>query len=65
MGGWCCLLTVLVMDQVHEETIKRGCYPSPLNYNGFPKSVCTSINEVEDPVRAFIASPVLLLPFDH
>ncbi|EKX31306.1 hypothetical protein GUITHDRAFT_156633 [Guillardia theta CCMP2712] len=31
---------------VHEETIKRGCYPSPLNYNGFPKSVCTSINEV-------------------
>jgi hypothetical protein len=31
---------------VHEETIKRGGYPSPLNYNGFPKSVCTSINEV-------------------
>lgn len=31
---------------VHEETIKRNCYPSPLNYNGFPKSCCTSINEV-------------------
>jgi len=31
---------------VHEETIKRGAYPSPLNYYGFPKSVCTSINEV-------------------
>ncbi|GJJ12399.1 hypothetical protein Clacol_006641 [Clathrus columnatus] len=26
---------------VHEETIKRGAYPSPLNYRNFPKSVCT------------------------
>lgn len=31
---------------VHEEMIKRGAYPSPLNYRGFPKSVCTSVNEV-------------------
>ncbi|KNC81180.1 methionine aminopeptidase 1 [Sphaeroforma arctica JP610] len=31
---------------VHEETIKRKAYPSPLNYHGFPKSVCTSVNEV-------------------
>ena len=31
---------------VHELTIERGAYPSPLNYNGFPKSVCTSVNEV-------------------
>lgn len=31
---------------VHEESIKRGGYPSPLNYFNFPKSVCTSINEV-------------------
>ncbi|KAG9128276.1 Methionine aminopeptidase 1 [Ceratobasidium sp. 392] len=31
---------------VHEETIKRGAYPSPLNYREFPKSVCTSVNEV-------------------
>ncbi|THG98413.1 hypothetical protein EW145_g7431 [Phellinidium pouzarii] len=30
---------------VHEETIKRNAYPSPLNYLCFPKSVCTSINE--------------------
>jgi methionyl aminopeptidase len=30
----------------HEATISRGCYPSPLNYRGFPKSVCTSVNEV-------------------
>jgi len=31
---------------VHEASIERGGYPSPLNYNDFPKSVCTSINEV-------------------
>ena len=31
---------------VHEDTIKRGAWPAPLNYHGFPKSVCTSINDV-------------------
>ena len=31
---------------VHEDTIRRGAYPSPLNYKGFPKSVCTSVNDV-------------------
>jgi methionyl aminopeptidase len=31
---------------VHEATIARGAYPSPLNYHGYPKSVCTSVNEV-------------------
>ncbi len=31
---------------VHEDTIRRGAYPAPLNYRGFPKSVCTSVNEV-------------------
>lgn len=30
----------------HEYIIKNGAYPSPLNYHGFPKSVCTSLNEV-------------------
>jgi methionyl aminopeptidase len=30
----------------HEECIARGGYPSPLGYNGFPKSLCTSVNEV-------------------
>jgi methionyl aminopeptidase len=30
----------------HEETIRLGGYPSPLNYRGFPKSICTSPNEV-------------------
>lgn len=32
--------------KVHEEIVRRGAYPSPLNYRGYPKSVCTSINEV-------------------
>src|SRR2546421_6467249 len=34
---------------VHEITIAKGGYPSPLNYgnsNPYPKSVCTSVNEV-------------------
>jgi methionyl aminopeptidase len=34
---------------VHDLTIEKGGYPSPLNYgtsNPYPKSVCTSVNEV-------------------
>lgn len=31
---------------VHNETVKRKAYPSPLNYYNFPKSCCTSVNEV-------------------
>lgn len=31
---------------VHEACIERECYPSPLNYYKYPKSCCTSINEV-------------------
>jgi methionyl aminopeptidase len=31
---------------VHQLYIERDSYPSPLNYNGYPKSVCTSVNEV-------------------
>ena len=30
----------------HEYTIQLGGTPAPLNYHGFPKSICTSINEV-------------------
>jgi len=29
---------------VHNETISRGAIPAPLDYEGFPKSVCTSVN---------------------
>ncbi|MCU1343973.1 MAG: map [Acidimicrobiia bacterium] len=31
---------------VHELCLERDAYPSPLNYHGYPKSVCTSVNEV-------------------
>ena len=30
----------------HDFIVARGAYPSPLNYHGFPRSVCTSLNEV-------------------
>ena len=30
---------------VYEKTTAMGGIPAPLNYQGFPKSVCTSINE--------------------
>jgi methionyl aminopeptidase len=31
---------------VHERTLELGGIPAPLNYKGFPKSVCTSVNDV-------------------
>jgi methionyl aminopeptidase len=31
---------------VHADTLERGARPAPLNYHGFPKSVCTSVNQV-------------------
>jgi methionyl aminopeptidase len=35
------------LDRIcHEACIARGGYPSPLHYKGFPKSLCTSVNEV-------------------
>ena len=31
---------------VYDYTVEHGAIPAPLGYEGFPKSVCTSINEV-------------------
>ncbi|KAJ9130824.1 Methionine aminopeptidase [Pleurostoma richardsiae] len=40
-------ITTEQLDQiVHIACIERNAYPSPLNYNHFPKSMCTSPNEV-------------------
>ena len=40
-------MSTLDIDKlVHEFTIQHGGIPAPLNYEGFPKSCCTSINEV-------------------
>jgi methionyl aminopeptidase len=33
-------------EAVHEYLIAHGAYPSTLGYRGFPKSCCTSVNEV-------------------
>ncbi|XP_033644490.1 methionine aminopeptidase 1-like [Asterias rubens] len=33
-------------EAVHKACVERNCYPSPLNYHKFPKSCCTSVNEV-------------------
>ncbi len=30
----------------HEAAIERNSYPSPLNYYHFPRSLCTSVNEI-------------------
>ena len=40
------LTTEEINSVVHEHTIKLNAVPAPLNYRGYPKSVCTSINEV-------------------
>ncbi len=35
------------LDRIaHEFMIDHGAYPSALNYRGYPKSICTSVNEV-------------------
>jgi methionyl aminopeptidase len=35
------------LDRIaHQAYIARGSYPSTLNYHGYPKSICTSVNEV-------------------
>ena len=38
--------TDAIDEYVHRLTVERDAYPSPLNYGEFPKSVCTSVNEV-------------------
>ncbi|KAH9942602.1 methionine aminopeptidase, partial [Amylocystis lapponica] len=32
--------------QVHEMVLSNSAYPSPLLYNGYPKSCCTSVNNI-------------------
>jgi methionyl aminopeptidase len=39
-------VTDVINTLVHEHTVKNGGIPAPLNYRGFPKSVCVSVNEV-------------------
>ena len=40
-------VTTAEVDQwIYDYTVERGGIPADLNYEGFPKSVCTSINDV-------------------
>jgi methionyl aminopeptidase len=40
-------VTTDALDRVgHEFLLDHGAYPSPLGYRGYPKSLCTSVNEV-------------------
>jgi methionyl aminopeptidase len=38
--------TLELNDLCHNMIVSNGAIPAPLNYKGFPKSVCTSINHV-------------------
>lgn len=38
--------TAVIDKLVYDYTVSHGAIPAPLNYEGFPKSVCTSINDV-------------------
>lgn len=41
------ITTEALNDKCHEYIVNElGCIPAPLNYRGFPKSICTSINHV-------------------
>lgn len=40
-------MSTLEIDRlVYDYTVAHGAVPAPLNYEGFPKSCCTSVNEV-------------------
>lgn len=39
------ITTEEINQLVHQKTIEFGCVPAQLGYQGFPKSVCTSVNE--------------------
>ncbi|MCA9685181.1 MAG: M24 family metallopeptidase, partial [Myxococcales bacterium] len=40
-------VTTSELDRLcHDFIVDHGAYPAPLNYKGFPASVCTSVNEV-------------------
>lgn len=40
-------MTTEELDEIaHNKAVELGAYPSPLNYHGFPKSLCTSVNEI-------------------
>src|SRR5215216_2951388 len=64
------ITTQEINDFVHADTLKLGAVPAPLNYRGFPKSVCTSINEVvchgiPDPKRVLKNGDIINVDVTH
>ncbi len=55
------ITTESINSLVHEFTIKHGAIPGTLNYLGYPKSACVSVNEV---ICHGIADSRILLPGD-
>ena len=39
------ITTEFLNERLHALIVKEGAYPSFLNYEGYPKSICTSIDE--------------------
>jgi methionyl aminopeptidase len=39
------ITTLALNDICHDYIVSHGARPSPLNYRGFPKSICTSVNQ--------------------
>src|SRR5262245_31764537 len=37
--------TGVLNDLCHDFIVQAGAIPAPLNYKGFPKSICTSVND--------------------
>lgn len=49
LGGSLCkpgVTTAHIDNELRHAMFKSNCYPSPLNYMGFPASICTSVNNV-------------------
>ena len=38
--------TMQINDHIHDHILSIGARPAPLNYHGFPKSICTSVNDM-------------------
>ena len=55
-------MSTLEIDQlVYDYTVGHGAIPAPLNYEGFPKSVCTSITSINEVVCHGIPSADVIL----
>ena len=57
------MTTQEIDEMVYEKTTAMGGIPAPLNYEGFPKSVCTSINN--EVCHGIPSSDIILADIHH